>query len=131
MSGRALYQLQVILHLLARAGSGPERLLVSDAMRRVTTRLSAPELRWSVSIAMVRDIERAPALGGGRGEDVTLFYPTTHEYRRREVMRMIIQFRLSQVWSICVNECGVCVFLRMLGVLSWLLCAQWLWVMCG
>ena len=131
MSGRALYQLQVILHLLARAGSAPERLPATDVMRRAIIRTYARGLRWSATIVMVRDIERASALGRGRGEDVTLFYPTTHEYRRREVMRMIIQFRLSQVWSICVNECGVCVFLRMLGVLSWLLCAQWLWIMCG
>ena len=57
MIGGVSYQLHVTLHLLARAGSAPERLRVTAVMRRAIIRTHARGLRWSATIAMVRDIE--------------------------------------------------------------------------
>ena len=78
MSGSVFYQLHITLHLLPiRTGSAPERSPATAVMRRVITRLSAPELLWSAIHVTVKDIEHSFALGE---EDMHLLCPTPHEY---------------------------------------------------
>ena len=80
MISRVFYQLHVTLHLLPiREGSVPERSPATAVMRRAIIRSHARGLTWSATLAMVEDIELTTALGE---EDVTLLYPTPHEYCR-------------------------------------------------
>ena len=111
-----------------------------DVMRRVTTRLSAPELPWSAITVTVVDIERAFALEReaevsgveevvdrygrlgslSKEQGVKLLYPHPREYFSCGDWMMIIPIRFPQVWALCMNECGVCS--EMLRVLMCVLC---------
>ena len=50
-----------------------------------------------------------------------LLYPHPHEYFSCGVLRMIIQVRLPQVWSVCGDECDVCSErLHVFGMFIWM-----------